>query len=114
MFEGINLTNQAIKGQSLRMEILSGNVAQADTPGYKRMDVAFNHVLEEQIAGGETNLEPEVYVDRIQYSNRLDGNNVDIEYEMSEIAKTKLRYDTLVQRATAQLGRYKSIFQNIK
>ena len=42
-------------------------------------------------------------------STRLDGNNVDIEYEMAEMAKNSIRYDTLIQSLNNRLRRLQSV-----
>lgn len=120
MFSSIDLSNQVLDATMLRFNTLSGNVANVETPGYKRQDVAFQQKLQRELEKNDpkardlNNVKPIVYEDKGAYAQRLDGNNVDIDKEMAELAKTKLRYDTLIQRTTAQIGRYKYILQNIK
>ncbi len=120
MFQTIDVMNKALDATMLRVNVLSNNIANAETPGFKREDVRFQGVLQQKIdTYGYENvsaemLSSEVYTDRESVSMRIDGNNVDIDTEMSELAQTKLRYDTLIQRTSAQIGRYKYILQNIK
>lgn len=40
---------------------------------------------------------------------RLDGNNVDIESEMVQLAKNSIKYDTLIQRISSDFRRIKSV-----
>lgn len=120
MFDNINISNKVLDTTMLRYNILANNIANVDTVGYKRQDVAFKNILSKEIEDkGIKNidvkrLEPVVYTDNISYSQRLDGNNVDIDKEMGELSKEKIRYDTLIQRTSAQINRYKYILQNIK
>lgn len=120
MFYNLDVTSKALDATLLRQNIISSNISNVDTPGYKRIDVKFQELLAKQIDANGINevdikeIEPSVYTDRAAYANRMDGNNVDVDTEMSELAKTKLRYDTLIQRSIAQISRYKYILQNIK
>ena len=45
---------QALKLRSHRAEVLAGNIANADTPGYKARDFDFHKLLQQQIPAGET------------------------------------------------------------
>ena len=120
MFQSINITNKVLDATMLRLDVLTNNISNAETPYFKREDVSFEAQLESAIEKNKVkdivveDLKPTVYTDYGNYANRMDGNNVDIDKEMAELAKTKLRYDTLIQRASAQIGRYKYILQNIK
>lgn len=120
MFNGIDLTNRALDASMMRYNDLSDNIANVDTVGYKRKDVKFEEALIRELDKNGINgielerVNPEKYTDKSNYSYRLDGNNVDIDKETSELAKAKLRYDTLISRANSQIGRYKYILQNIK
>lgn len=120
IFSDVNLVNKAINATLVRKDLISQNLANIDTPNYKRQDIDFESVLlrEVQNAGEKeidiNNLDAEIYTDLRSSSYRMDGNNVDIEVERSEEAKVELRYNTLVTRITAQLGRMETILQNLK
>ncbi len=120
IFSDINLVNKAINATLLRKDLISQNIANVDTPNYKRQDIDFESVLlrEVQSAGKNdidiNNLNAEIYTDLKNSSYRMDGNNVDIEVERSEETKVELRYNTLVTRITAQLNRMETILQNLK
>ena len=120
IFSNVNLVNKAINATLVRKDLISQNLANVDTPNYKRKDIDFESVLlkEVQSAGGSginiNNLDAEIYTDLRNSSYRMDGNNVDIEVERSEETKVELRYNTLVTRITAQLGRMETILQNLK
>ncbi|MGL5674992.1 MAG: flagellar basal body rod protein FlgB [Cellulosilyticaceae bacterium] len=120
MFHSINIMNKALDATMLRVNTLTNNIANVETPGFKREDVSFEQKLIDEIEkkgvkGVELDaIEGNVYTDYVGYASRMDGNNVDIDREMGELAKTKLRYDVMIQRTSAQIGRYKYILQNIK
>ncbi|MDA3732581.1 flagellar basal body rod protein FlgB [Niameybacter massiliensis] len=120
MFRDIDVTNKVLDATMMKFGAVVGNVTNVDTPGYKRQEVSFETQLESEIQKNGTknitveNLSPVTYTDRSTLSYRIDGNNVDIDKEMSELAQVKLRYDALIQRANAQIRRYTYILQNIK
>jgi flagellar basal-body rod protein FlgB len=120
MFQNIEITTKALDGLLLRHSTISNNIANVDTPGYKRMDVNFEQVFSKELSKSQlektniSNLTPKVYTDKANYSYRMDGNNVDVDVEMSYLTKTKLKYDVLAQRVSSQLGRYKTILNQLK
>ena len=121
MFSDINLTNKALDGALLKKNAISQNISNVDTPNYKRKDVDFETLLDAELKrhAGNTNtldletLNPTVYTDHSTFAYRMDGNNVDIDTEMSEEAKISLKYNALVTRVNAQLGRFKTVLQNL-
>ncbi len=120
MFRNIDIMNKVLDATMLRYSVISDNISNVDTPGYKRKDVAFENLLAQEIdkKGIENinmnQIDPKVYIDKQNYSYRMDGNNIDIDVEMAEAAKVKLKYDTLISRTTSQLSRFKTILQTIK
>lgn len=108
-FDYINVLDKAADASWLRNEAISNNIANADTPYYKRQDVAFEAELKKALGmGSDENLDrrvhnlkssrlnPHVYTDYGQYSYRLDGNNVDIENENVMLAENQLKYQGLL------------------
>lgn len=111
----LNLREKALDAAWLRNEVIAQNIANVDTPGYKKKNVSFEEYLSEamdnsgfkgnttdsrhiQIGAGDTeNVPIRVTNDYSNLSNRLDGNNVDIEKEMADSAKNDIRYNTLIQ-----------------
>lgn len=93
----------AMDACALRNTVIADNIANADTPGFKRSVVRFEDTLRELlVAGGpETmedtrNLASRVEVDQ-SGSSRLDGNNVNIDAEMSDLAKNSIEYNALIE-----------------
>ena len=107
-----------------RQTLILNNMANDDTPGYKRQDIEFESVLRKELLGTrETSLERAVnkldddghkvegieYTDYKNYSYRLDGNNVDMDTENVELASETLRYQALMTSTTNEFNRFKSV-----
>ncbi len=105
----IPLLSKSLKASAVRQRIRANNIANANTKGYKRLEVKFEEELRKSlrkrsVGGMQTNekhiplgrrraieLEPEVY----EPNDPVDPsgvNNVDIEHEMAELAKNQLIY----------------------
>lgn len=103
-----------------RHEALASNVANADTPGYKRQDVRFAVELERAqqrlalvrtdpghlSAPGRTE---SVRVVRETTAGRPDGNNVDIEYELASLAENGLWYQALIRQLGAKFAMWRTV-----
>lgn len=123
-FDYINILDKAADASWLRNEAISNNIANVDTPGYKRQDVAFEVELEkalgknryvsmdEKVASVKTSsLEGRTYTDYSNYSYRLDGNNVDIENENVMLAENQLKYQGLLSSITQEFTNLQSVMK---
>ena len=123
-FSYINVLDRAADASWTRESAIANNVANVDTPGYKRQDVAFEDILKRELKSSKYNtlkkavdqvsldkLEGQVYTDYASYSYRLDGNNVDIDTENVELASEQLRYQTLTKAASEELTRMSTAMQ---
>lgn len=119
MFSYIDVLGKAANASWSRMEVISDNIANVSTPNYKRKDVQFESYLAAQVCDGDTldqcienidldSLHATTYVDNSQYSYRYDGNNVDIDTENSEMAKTQIKYQALMDSLTNEYSRIKT------
>ena len=108
-FDYINLLDKAADASWKRNEVISNNIANIDTPGFKRKDIDFHEVLtqalgynrcttmDEKVGNLMTgDLDVTVKTDYAGYSYRLDGNNVDLETENAMLAKNQLIYKGLM------------------
>lgn len=120
----INVLTKAADASWTRNEIITNNLANVDTPGYKRKDVSFqNYLLQELTSGDSTslrtrvndveigNLNATVYTDYSELSYRLDGNNVDIDTENVEFASNQLYYQTVLDTINHQFSMLKAAMQ---
>jgi len=94
----------------LRQQLIADNIANVDTPQYKRQDIDFKKTLANAInqdASGAGDLDP-VYIDSDQYTEGNNGNNVDLENEMTQQAINLLQYDSLTRLESDQLSMLKT------
>lgn len=123
-FDYINILDKAADAAWLRNEAISNNIANVDTPSYKRQDVAFEVELEkalgknryismdEKVASVKTSrLEGRPYTDYANYSYRLDGNNVDIENENVMLAENQLKYQGLLTSITQEFTNLQTVMK---
>lgn len=81
---------------TLRQKVLSNNLANANTPGYRRKDVNFSDALADAVRSRRIDqirdVKPEVYEDK---TAALDsrGNSVSVQREMGEISQNELLYN---------------------
>jgi len=119
-FNYINVLDKAADASWKRNEVIANNIANVDTPGYKRKDVQFESYLQSALAGDGTldsrvananmdNLDATVYTDNSSNSYRLDGNNVDIDTESSYMADNQIRYNAILDSMTQEFNRMKSV-----
>jgi len=95
----------AIRGSAMRQTTLAANVANANTPGYRRQDVDFHGALKAAMSGAGD-------VEKVAFSSntdssapmQADGNAVDIDVENANLAKNGLEYEALVSVASARIA----------
>jgi flagellar basal-body rod protein FlgB len=102
------LLKKSLDAAALRQRVIAHNIANINTKGFKRSDVVFEEKLKEEIAKGRgtetaSNLEPQVVKDE-STSIREDGNNVDIDLEMANMAANDILYNTLITQLNVKLG----------
>lgn len=125
IYNYINVLDKAADAANSRNEIISNNIANVDTPNYKRKDVSFQNYLEQALIGGEplderiseinTHLSDFgglIYTDSSTLSYRLDGNNVDIDTENAMLAENQIRYNALVEQIGQEFARYKTVLSS--
>jgi flagellar basal-body rod protein FlgB len=119
-FNYLNVLNKAAQASWKRNEVLTDNIANVDTPGYKRKDVQFESYLQSALIGDDSldnrvaeadlnSLNATVYTDHSSLSYRLDGNNVDIDTESANLAENQIRYDALLESMTQEFNRIKAV-----
>ena len=123
-FSYINVLSKAADASWTRESLLANNIANVDTPGYKRQDIDFQSVLKKEISNYKymnldqkmnaldlSKLKASVYTDNENYSYRLDGNNVDIDTEQVELASEQIKYQALTQSITSEFQRLQSVMK---
>ena len=123
-FDYINVLDKAADASWTRESLIANNIANADTPGYKRQDIDFQTALKNELGRYKytsldrkiqdvdlTQLNPEVYTDSANYSHRLDGNNVDIDTEQVELASEQIKYQALTTSISSEFQRLQTVLK---
>ena len=125
IYNYINILDKAADAANMRNELIANNIANVDTPHYKRKDLDFETVLQAELAGGRTLnqsvnmankdlsvLDPQVFTDNSNLSYRLDGNNVDISTEEAYLAENTIRYQLLIDQMNQEFSRYSTVLSS--
>ncbi|MCO7126003.1 flagellar basal body rod protein FlgB [Sporolactobacillus shoreicorticis] len=107
---------RALNGSMAEQNAIAQNIANVDTPNYKAQKVTFDRVLQNELKANRTN------ASHISFSSSEDsgyrtvtdnygtvqnnGNNVDLDHEMSDLAQNQLLYQTLSQAASDQFKKF--------
>jgi flagellar basal-body rod protein FlgB len=98
----------ALRGAAAKQRAIASNIANVNTPGYKRVDVNFAGALDDALRSGDRaaleSFSPRPQVDDAAGSMRLDGNAVDLDTEAAEQAANGLHYEAIVSVMRARLG----------
>ena len=118
----INVLNKAAQASWTKNEVIANNIANVDTPDYKRKDLNFESLLAEALTDTSTNnmdkkvsqlnlsaLNPNIYTEFSTLSYRYDGNNVDIDTETAYLADNQVKYYTLLNSMTQEFNRLKMV-----
>ena len=126
VFDDTNILDKAADASWMRENVITNNIANIDTPGYKRQDVDFESVLQKALGKTKySSLDKKVrelnqdlgkltttsYTDAANYSYRLDRNNVDENTENAELASESLRYQLLTTAITNNFSRMQTVLK---
>ncbi|AHF07763.1 flagellar basal body rod protein FlgB [Desulfitobacterium metallireducens] len=116
----MTVLEKGLDASSLRQKVLSDNIANVDTPNFKRSDVDFQQILGEALGEPGPNLPLKItspqHIQGVSGKGqsgvvkdetttfRNDGNNVDIDREMANVAENSLYYNSVTQTVSNQLG----------
>ena len=123
-----NYLPRAMTAATIRHEVISNNLANVNTPNYRKSAVNFEDLLAREIYGEEPDgklkmfrthdkhlpheplnfhAEPTIEQDNTTIM-RVDDNNVDIDIEMASLAKNQLYYNALVTELSGHVTRLKN------
>jgi len=120
------ITEKALDAAWMRNEVISNNIANVNTPGFKKSSVRFEEFLSDaadkfQISGikkdekflpigkdTEFTVTPEIVAEEFT-SMRRDGNNVDVDVEMAELAKNTIKYNALIAQLSKEFNKIKFV-----
>jgi flagellar basal-body rod protein FlgB len=111
---------KTLDAASLRQKVIAHNIANANTPGFKRSEVVFEQALRQALEAGRQDgsrreamnriraVRPQVVQDHTT-TMRVDGNNVDVEHEMAQLAINTLNYQAAVQRLSSRFASFRYV-----
>jgi len=107
-----NALEAAISGAAQRQQALAANLANANTPGYQRVDVDFHSSLAAALGSEDSKdaLHSVKFAAQVDSSGatRADGSSVDVDSESAKLAANALEHQAAVQVAHARIGILKS------
>ncbi len=126
----MQILQKSLNAASLQHQLITNNIANVDTPGFKASEVVFQSKLQQALDKTQNdylrlkltnknhipivpemtinNVEPEI-VTRTETSLRTDDNNVDIDSEMSKMAENTVYYSTVAELMSLKLGMLKNV-----
>ncbi len=126
----ISTLSQALDLGSARVQAISNNLSNINTPGYKRQDATFAALLQSSEAGdtaAEATPDPRhltmdntngrqspTFVTQRQGQMRLDGNNVDVDAETSRLAASEIYFQGATQLLNMQFSDLKFVISGGK
>lgn len=112
--DNYQLARKLLDASVLRQEAIATNIANAETPGFRRMDIApdFAAQLKSRLAAGDfattsATLQPRLAEDLTARSVRPDGNSVEIAHELVAMDRNAVEYDYLTEVVTYNLKQLK-------
>lgn len=128
MDQTYQIGKNALDASSLRQQAIAHNVANATTKGYKSKQVQFEESLKKalnrsssqlkttndrHLGGGQSATTIQAKVKEISDNTfmNLDGNNVDIDSEMANMAANQIQYNALIQTTNTKLQNYRSVIK---
>lgn len=112
--KNIKLLEKLIDVSAIRHKVIANNIANVNTPGYKRLEVSFENELKAALSGSSTKdvsfMQPKVKVAKNTGNTtpRNDGNNVTMEDEVSNLVKNSLSYNIYVQMLSKKFAALKT------
>jgi flagellar basal-body rod protein FlgB len=89
-----------IQTEALRQKAITNNIANLETPDYRRIDVKFEELLAKSLdSSGQVELKeitPEIFQPK-ETSVKSNGNDVSLETEIGQMVKNTLRHTTYIR-----------------
>lgn len=124
----ITTLENALNYSSTKQKVIAENISNADTPNYKAKNVSFNSALQQAIdqsmqakrtdvrhfdfKGQSSSAIKVTTNNRTSYNN--NGNNVDIDQEMSDLATNQIYYNALTERISGKFQSLQSVIRGGK
>jgi flagellar basal-body rod protein FlgB len=129
LFSGtISTIEHALDYSTLKQKVISQNIANADTPNYKVKDASFKEVLQQTVNGYlEANKNDarhydfkarpssaQAVVTKRNVSYNHNGNSVDLDKEMSDLATNQIYYNAMIERMSGKFSSLQNVIRGGK
>jgi flagellar basal-body rod protein FlgB len=119
--------SDALNYSSLKQKVISQNIANVDTPNYKAKDVTFKTIFQNEMNpdfttnrtdprhidfSSDSNTPGIVVRQNAEYNN--NGNSVDLDQEMSDLASNQIYYDALVEQLNSKFSTLQNVIRGGK
>jgi len=124
MFEIVNYLQGAMDTASLRHNVISSNIANVDTPGYKSRIMPFKDILKEKnnelelkttnpdhIKGDSENYHVKIKIDKTNTAKN-NGNNVKMDKQMYLLAKNQILFNALTNFTKYKFNQYRDLISS--
>lgn len=117
MDKGFKILEGLVQAANIRQKVISSNIANVDTPGYKAKDVKFNNLLSSEkkllttnpkhVGGGNASTVSSTakVEDNLSWE---DKNNVELNVEVAKMTENALLHDTAVTILSSKIRMYKN------
>lgn len=106
MGEKMELLQRLVSAADVRQNVVSQNIANVNTPGYKTQEVQFEDALASELQRSSPSSLPQSQP-RVAASaglkTRNDGNNVDLDREVGELNKNAMMMQTYLRMIGAEM-----------
>lgn len=96
----IELIDAGIRAQTLRQKAVANNIANLETPGYRRIDVKFEELLAKCLSSSDdfdlSDIKAELYRPK-NTPVKSNGNDVNLEAEIGQMIKDTLRHKAYIR-----------------
>lgn len=126
----IDVFSRSLRAANLRHQVISNNIANVNTPNFKKSEVVFETLLAKQLSPDTKKLAmvrtndkhlpkalsggayPSAQVEQINTTSmRSDNNNVDIDSEMAGLAENNIYYNAVVRQTGDYFSSMKSVIK---
>ena len=116
--KSISLLEKMLDVSAIKHKVIANNIANINTPGYKKMEISFSDQLEKVIKDTSSDkfdtIQPKIVIAENDNNDtvRNDGNNVDMDKEISALMKNTLSYNIYSQLLAKKMELVKSAIEN--
>ena len=105
----MNVLSRLVSAVEQRQQVIAHNIANVNTPNYKRLELDFEKALSNELAqiekSGKSTAQAQPVVQQTQgLATRADGNNVDIDMEVGQLNKNALLQQMYLQVMSAEMS----------